>query len=277
MKLIQWFPGHMAKAVRMMEDNLKLVDAVAVILDSRCYKSSMNRSFFKLFENKKVIYVLNKSDLISEKDTGRIIADLKSEGKNAVSIVGTDKKTVNRMINGIYAMLRDKIEHNKEKGITLPIRVMVAGIPNTGKSTIINTVAGKKKAETGDKAGVTKSKQWIKIDGLELLDTPGTMPPSFENQDLAKHLAYVGSINDDILDLEDLTLEFLQEIAGRYPEFLKNRYSLTDLDKSPLSIYEDICKKRGFILKGNEYDYSRCAKAVLSDFRSGKIGKICLD
>lgn len=277
MQLIQWYPGHMAKAVRMMEENLKYVDAVAVILDARCYKSSINRTFLKLLENKKVLYVLNKSDLIDQKDISRIIQNFKSEQKQAISIVGTDKKSVNNMVKAINLMLADKIEKNKQKGVVKPLRVMVCGIPNTGKSTIINTICGRKKAETGDKAGVTKSKQWIKLQGLELLDTPGTMPPSFENQQEAKHLAYVGSINDDILSIEDLTLEFIQEIVERYPQFIQEKYKLQSIAETPLQVFEDICKNRGYIIKGGEYDYTRGSKAILCDFRAGKIGKICLD
>ena len=277
MQKLQWFPGHMAKAVRMMEDNIKLVDAVIIILDSRAYKSCMNPTFTRLFENKKVLYVLNKSDLVEEKDIMRIKKELKSEGKESVSIVGTEKKATKKLVDAIFLALEEKVERAKAKGIYRPMRVMVAGIPNTGKSTIINTICGKKKAETGDKAGVTRSKQWIRLDGLELLDTPGTMPPFFENQEYAKRLAYIGSINDDILDFEDLLLEFLKEISQKYPIMLKNKYNLTNLELRPLELYEEICRNRGYILKGQEYDYSRCAKAVFNDFRNGRIGKICLD
>ena len=158
-----------------------------------------------------------------------------------------------------------------------PLRIMVAGIPNTGKSTLINAFAGAKKAVTGDKAGVTKGKQWIKLEGLELLDTPGTMPPSFDDQTYAKHLAYIGSINDDILDFEELTLELLGELAKNRPSALEAKYGITDFGAPPLELYEQVCRRRGFLLRGGEYDYERCAKAVVDDFRKGRMGKIALE
>ena len=153
---------------------------------------------------------------------------------------------------------------------------MVCGIPNTGKSTVINAMSGEKRAVTGDKAGVTRGKQWIRCAGFELLDTPGTMPPAFETQELARHLAYIGSINDDVLDLDDIALELLRELSQTYPDFLAERYGITDFS-SPLAMYEEVCKKRGFLLRGGEFDYDRGAKAILDDFRKGRTGRITLD
>ena len=164
----------------------------------------------------------------------------------------------------------------KAKGIKKVVRVMVCGIPNTGKSTVINSLSGKKQAQTGDKAGVTKGKQWIKLYDIELLDTPGTMPPSFENQTYAHHLAYIGSINDAILDMESLALDFIEEMTQNHGGVLSAKYGV-DESLTPLQIFEGIAKARGFLLRGGEFDYERCSRAIFDDFRKGRIGKVCLE
>ncbi len=277
MKLIQWFPGHMTKAMRMMEENVKLVDCVVSVLDARAAFACVNPRLEKLFQDKPVVYVLGKSDLVEKSDAARLCAAFSSQGKDAVCVSAFDKRSVGRLYEHIVEALAEKQARYKEKGIVKPLRVMVAGIPNTGKSTLINAFAGAKKAVTGDKAGVTKGKQWIRLEGLELLDTPGTMPPSFENQTYAKHLAYIGSINDDILDFEELTLELLAELAKIAPQALKEKYAIENFDAPPLELYEQVCRRRGFLLRGGEFDYERCAKAVIDDFRKGKLGKIALE
>ena len=277
MKHIQWFPGHMTKAMRMMEDNLKLVDGIIIILDARAPYACVNPKLDKLFASKPTLYVLNKSDLVEKADTQRVISSFKQNGKTAVSVVATDKRTVNFLYNKIFDMLKEKLENNKKKGVFKPMRIMVSGIPNTGKSTIINTFCGQKKAVTGDKAGVTKGKQWIRLNELELLDTPGTMPPSFENQTFAKHLAYIGSINDDILDFEELTDEFILELAKEKPQVLTEKYGITEFDLSAEEFREIICRKRGYLLKGGIIDTERYSKAVIDEFRKGRLGKICLE
>lgn len=277
MKTIQWFPGHMTKAMRMMEENVRLVDGVILVLDARAAFACVNKKLEKLFENKPVVYAVNKSDLVDKADAARICAAFAAEGKAAAAVCLTDKKTVSRLYEKILSALKDKLERNRAKGVYKPLRIMVAGIPNTGKSTLINAFAGAKKAVTGDKAGVTKGKQWIKLEGLELLDTPGTMPPSFDDQTYAKHLAYIGSINDDILDFEELTLELLGELAKNRPSALEAKYGITDFGVPPLELYEQVCRRRGFLLRGGEYDYERCAKAVVDDFRKGRMGKIALE
>ena len=174
------------------------------------------------------------------------------------------------------AVLREKLERDEKRGVSRPLKWMVAGIPNTGKSSVINALSGQKRAVTGDKAGVTRGKQWIRCEGFELLDTPGTMPPSFENQTLARHLAYIGSINDDILDMDDVALELLREISLTYPSYLTDRYGITDFS-SPLGMYEEVCRRRGFMLRGGEFDYERGAKAIVDDFRKGRLGRISLE
>lgn len=277
MKHLQWFPGHMTAAMRMMEDNLKAVDGVMIVLDARAPRASLNNKLGKLFANKKVLYVLNKCDLVEYKDVKRTIQEFKEDGKETVGISAMDKKAVDLLYNSLFALLKDKLDRNKEKGVFKPIRIMVAGIPNTGKSTIINALCGGKKAVTGNKAGVTKGKQWVRLRDLELLDTPGTMPPAFENQTLAKHLAYVGSMNDANIDFNDLAYELLAELKEKYPDALKQKYGIENLDVETLELFNAICVRRGFLRRGGEFDYERCATAIIDDFRKGRIGKIILD
>ena len=277
MQHLQWFPGHMTAAMRMMEENLKAVDGVIVVLDARAPRASLNSKLDKLFANKKVLYVLNKTDLVNSSDVNRTIAEFSKEGKEMVAISAMDKRAVDLLYSKLFSLLKEKLEKNKLKGVFKPIRFMVAGIPNTGKSTIINALCGGKKAVTGDKAGVTKGKQWVRLKELELLDTPGTMPPAFENQTLARHLAYLGSMNDANIDFNDLAFELLRELKEKYPELLKSKYGIKDTNVETLELFDEICVRRGFLRRGGEYDYDRCAVAVIDDFRKGRIGKIILD
>ena len=277
MKHLQWFPGHMTAAMRMMEENLKAVDGVMLVLDARATRASLNKKLEKLFVNKKVLFVLNKTDLVEPNDVKRTLNEFKEEGRETVAVSAMDKRAVDLLYSRIFSLLKDKLEKNKEKGIFKPIRIMVAGIPNTGKSTIINALCGGKKAITGNKAGVTRGKQWVRIRELELLDTPGTMPPAFDNQTLAKHLAYIGSMNDANIDFNDLAYELLNELKSLYPNLLKSKYSIDDLDVETIDLFNAICVRRGFLMRGGEYDYERCAKAIIDDFRKGRIGKIILD
>lgn len=277
MQHLQWFPGHMTKAMRMMEENLKAVDGVMLVLDGRAPRASVNAKLSKLFVNKKVLYVINKCDLIEKADALRVVKEFANEGKEAVVISAMDKKAIDLLYSKIFALLKDKLDRNKEKGIFKPVRIMVAGIPNTGKSTIINALSGGKKTVTGNKAGVTKGKQWVRLRELELLDTPGTMPPAFENQTYAKHLAFIGSMNDANIDFNDLAYELIKELAERYPDLLKSKYDIRDVSLPTLELFNAICVRRGFLMKGGEYDYERCATAIIDDFRKGRIGKIILD
>ena len=270
MKHLQWFPGHMTAAMRMMEENLKAVDGVMIVLDARAPRASLNSKLDKLFINKKVLYVLNKCDLIESNDIKRTIAEFSEENKEVIAVSAMDKRAVDLLYNKIFSLLKEKLDNNKRKGVFKPIRIMVAGIPNTGKSTIINALCGGKKTITGNKAGVTKGKQWVRLRELELLDTPGTMPPAFDNQVLAKHLAYIGSMNDANIDFNDLAYELLNEL-------IKNKYGIDDLSVETLELFNTICVRRGFLRKGAEYDYERCATAIIDDFRKGRIGKIILD
>ena len=275
MKNIQWFPGHMTKSMRQITESAKLIDGVICVVDARAPFSCINKKLGEIFLNKPIIFAINKSDLIEKQDLQAVITKFKQESLKAVGVIGTDKKSVLNCLNLLKGELKEKIERNSQKG--KPIRVSVIGIPNTGKSTFINTLSGQKKAITGDKAGVTRSTQWIKIEGVELLDTPGTMPPSFESQELARKLAYIGSINDDILDKEEICLELLKELIVICPQKLNEKYKIDCQDKEGLEVYEEICKNRGFLIKGGDFDYTRCANSVIDDFRKGRIGKICLE
>ena len=267
----------MTKAMRMMEDNIKLVDGIMMVLDARAPFASQNTKLDKLFSNKKILYVLNKSDLVDPLELKKVIARFTSEGKTAVSVSAMDKRAVDLLYARIFDLLKEKLERNKEKGVFKPVRIMVAGIPNTGKSTIINALSGGKKAVTGDKAGVTKGKQWIRLRELELLDTPGTMPPAFDNQTYAKHLAYIGSMNDANIDFGDLAYELLAELKVKYPALLTEKYGIDNFEEETIETFNTICRRRGFLMKGGDYDYDRCAVAIIDDFRKGRIGRIILD
>lgn len=276
MKHIQWFPGHMTKAMRMMEEQVKLVDGVLFILDARAPLATRNKALETLLGGKPVLFILNKADLADEGRTAAFCAQMERAGEANVCCTATSPAAARLICARIPRLLREKLARDAAKGVTRPPRLLVAGIPNTGKSTVINALSGAKRAVTGDKAGVTRGKQWIRCAGFELLDTPGTMPPAFEDQTLARRLAYIGSINDDILDMDDVALELLRELLASYPANLAARYGEGDYS-SPLAAFEHICRRRGFLLRGGEADYERGAKAIVDDFRKGRIGRITLD
>lgn len=275
MKLLQWFPGHMTKAMRMMEDNVKLCDGVIYVLDARCPASSFNPKLKKMFGSKPVLYVLNKSDLADGRAESLAVA-IRNSGAPCVKINAADNRSKRDICVAIEKLIAEKRAANEQKGYSKTFRFMVCGVPNTGKSTVINLIAGAARTQTGDKAGVTRGKQWVRLDGWELLDTPGTTPPAFENQRLALRLAYVGSLNDDILDMDDIALALLAELKEKYPANLKERYGI-ECEETPLEMLERVCIRRGFILRGNEFDYERAEKAVIDDFRKGRLGRITLD
>ncbi len=271
---LQWFPGHMTRAMRMMEEQVKLCDGIVYVLDARSPFACINKKLNGLFGNRPIVYLLNKSDLVEAHELKKIVAQFESENKRVLAVVGTNEKSIKPLYDIIYQSLAEKVEKYRQKGIKRPLRIMVAGLPNTGKSTIINLLCGGKKARTGDKAGVTKDKQWIKVKDLEFLDTPGTTPPSFENQTLAEYLAFIGSINDDILDFQELSFMLIKYLKQNYPNAIKNTYGIDIEDKTEIEIFELIGKKRGMMRKGGEVDEERCGKTIITDLRSGKLGKI---
>lgn len=274
MKRIQWFPGHMTKAMRMMQENVPACDGLIYVLDARCPAASFNEKLLKISGSKPVLYILNKSDL-ADNIADSLLNIIGGERGNAVKINAANASSRKTILRALDKLVEEKREKNLQKGYTKVFRFMVVGVPNTGKSTVINLLAGSKRTVTGDKAGVTRGKQWIRLENFELLDTPGTMPPAFENQKLALHLAYVGSINDDILDLDDISLALLEELYEKYPARLEERYGITV--GTPLEMLEAVAKRRGLILRGGEYDYERAERAVLDDFRKGRLGAITLD
>jgi len=274
---IQWFPGHMAKAMRSIEEMKSLSDGVIIVLDARSPVGTLNKNLKKALGEKPALYLLNKSDLADDKKTDGFIKLIEGNGRRALRVCGTSQSSRHVIISELDKMVKEKRERSIAKGVNKCFRFMVVGIPNTGKSTVINLLSGVKKAETGDKAGVTKQTKWIKCSSFDLLDTPGTMPPSIENQLLARHLAYIGSINDAILHMDDIALALLDELKDTYPERLTERYGITDFS-APLDMLTAVCRRRGFILKGGaDVDYEKGIRALIDDFRKGKLGKITLE
>lgn len=275
---IQWFPGHMTKAIRMMSENVRLVDGIIYLLDARAIASCINPTFDKIIDDKPVLYVVSKIDLVEKTDIDEWKAYFDKNGKNYVCINSLDNQSGSKVIARFNDMLKSVSEKYENKGVNKTLRGMVIGVPNSGKSTLINCIAKSKRAVTGDKAGVTKGKQWVTISNrLELLDTPGTLCPQFDSKRIAENIAFIGSINENILDVSDLCLLLIERLKEVAPTLLQDRYKLKDMEKTPLEIYEEICKNRGFLLKGGDFDYERCARAVIDDFRKQKIGKIMLD
>ena len=276
MKNIQWFPGHMTRAMRDMEAKRDLCDGVICVLDARAPIATVNKNLNQIFGEKPVLYAFNKADLTDSTKLDGFIKLFERQGRYCVKCNSTNPSSKRVLLQKLGEITQEKRERAQAKGVNRTFRFMVAGIPNTGKSTLVNLISGQKRAKTGDKAGVTRDVRWLKCGAFDLLDTPGTMPPAFDNQYHARHLAYIGSINDDILDMDDIALELLGELASLYPEYLTERYGITDFSEK-LGMYETLCKRRGFILRGGEYDYERGAKALIDDFRKGRIGKICME
>lgn len=269
---INWYPGHMAAAKRMMEENMKLIDVIIELRDARIPFSSSNPDINKF--NKPRLVLLSKSDLADGGKTKKWIEYFENSGIPARAINARNKQS--EVVAAINEICREKAEYFKQKGVTRNMRALVAGIPNSGKSTLINSLCGAQKAKTGDKPGVTRGKQWIKAGNIDLLDSPGLLWPKLENQKSAMFLAFTGALNDEILDKDDIAYNLIKVLGEQYPEKLEERYGI-DISGDALTDLDAVCKKRGFLIKGGEYDYARCAKMLLDEFRSGKIGRMTLE
>ena len=276
---INWFPGHMRKTQREIKENLKLVDAVIEIRDARIPRSSANPDIDKLLEGKPRIILLNKSDLTDSKVTKEWIDYLTNDNVKVLEVNCLKGEGLKAIKPALLNLLKEKHDRLKAKGMAKIItRVMVVGIPNVGKSTFINKMARNNIAKTGDRPGVTKSKQWIKTAiGIELLDTPGVLWPKFEDDTTALNLAFTGAIKDEIMDIEELALKLVERLQKNYETKLKERYKIDEIFENPLDTLDAIARKRGCLMKGNEIDYMRIAVILLDEFRGGKIGNITLE
>lgn len=275
---IQWYPGHMTKAKRQMQEDLKLIDLIIELVDARVPLSSRNPDIDQLGQNKSRLILLNKADLADERQNEAWKEYFQSKGFYVVKVDSRNGAGMKTIQNVIQEACKEKIERDRRRGIkNRPIRAMVAGIPNVGKSTFINTFAGKTCAKTGNKPGVTKGKQWIRLNkNVELLDTPGILWPKFEDQLVGIRLACVGSIKDDILNIEELALWLLEKLKKDYPGFLEKRYGISE-EGTPLETLEAIAKARGCLKRGEELDYVKASGLIFDDFRGGKIGRITLE
>ena len=274
----QWYPGHMTKAKRMMQENIKLIDLVIELVDARVPMSSRNPDIDELGKNKARLILLNKSDLAEEKQNDAWVEYFKAKGFSVVKVNSKKGGGIKSIHGVIQEACKEKIERDRKRGIlNRPVRAMVVGIPNVGKSTFINALAGKACAKTGNKPGVTKGKQWIRLNkNVELLDTPGILWPKFEDQIVGLRLAFIGSIKDEILNTEELAAELIQFMKKKYVGVLAEKYAIIE-DDDPYQCLADIAKSRHCLLRGNELDTAKAATLLIDDFRDGRLGRITLE
>lgn len=275
---IQWYPGHMTKAKRQMQEDIKLIDIVIELLDARVPFSSRNPDIDSLANNKFRLVLLNKCDLADEQVTKKWEQYFKDKGIMVVTINARDGQGMKVITSKVQEACKEKIERDRKRGImNRPIRAMIVGIPNVGKSTFINSFAKKACTKVGNKPGVTKGKQWIRINkNIELLDTPGILWPKFEDEQVGEHLAFIGSINDEILQKTDLAADLISFLKEKYAGTIENRYQVSE-EVEPAQILGDIAKCRGCLLKGNELNYEKAAIILLDEFRNGKLGRISVE
>ena len=274
----QWYPGHMTKAKRQMQEDIKLIDLVIELVDARVPLSSRNPDIDDLGKNKYRLILMNKSDLADKKETDKWSEYFKKKGFFVVSLDARTKNSMKSITDVVMEACKEKIERDRKRGIkNRPVRAMVVGIPNVGKSTFINSYAGKACAKTGNKPGVTKGKQWIRLNkNVELLDTPGILWPKFEDQTVGLKLALICSIKDEILNVDELAIELIRILIDRYPGILNSRYEV-DESADVTDIIYGVAANRNCVQKGGEPDYSKAAALILDDFRSGKLGNITLE
>ena len=275
--MIQWYPGHMTSAMRMIEANLRLVDVVVYVLDARAPYSCINPNFESMIARMPVIYAVNKAELGDAARLREWITYLSGENRTALAVSAVTSKSTAPILTAMRGLCGSKLEKYRNKGVRAGIKCMVLGVPNTGKSTIVNNLCGSAKTVTGNKAGVTRGKQWVRVnDWLDVLDTPGTLYPKLSDQKIARRLAYIGSIKDEIVDTLDLAVQLAEELNEINPRLLCERYAVLPADNGEQCI-ENIAKARGYVLRGGVADVERAANALIDDFRRGKLGKITLD
>lgn len=279
-QVVQWFPGHMAKTRRLIKESLRLVDGVLEVIDARIPYSSSNPELAELISGKPRIVLLNKCDLADKETTKKWVEYYKNQGVTAIPVDCRSGRGLNAFLGAVKTVLAERIRINEEKGMAgNPLRLMVVGIPNTGKSSFINRMAGAAKAKVADKAGVTRHNQWFAIgNGIELLDTPGVLWPKFDDPKVGDKLAFIGSVKDEILDSELLAVRLIEVMTAHYPERLTERYKITDFqDLQPWEVLELIGKKRGNIMRGGEIDTERTSVMLLDEYRGGRLGLISLE
>ena len=278
MPAINWYPGHMTKTRRMLQENLKMIDVVVEVLDARAPLASRNPDFDDLFAGKARVVLLNKSDLADSNATKRWITYYNRKGIEAAGISATGGSAKKIAVALIEKAAKPRVDAMKAKGVNKVVRAMIVGIPNVGKSTLINRIAGQNRAEVGDKPGVTRGKQWVKITPyLELMDTPGMLWPKLEDQELAKHLAFLGSIKDEVMDSEELALDLLALLQSMSPSQVTERYSKLTSETVKQDLLRAVCLSRGFLLRGGELDTERAAHVSLDEYRAGKVARVTLE
>lgn len=276
---IQWYPGHMTKTRRQIEADLKLVDAVCEIVDARIPMSSRNPDIDSICGNKPRIIVLNRMDLADPEETKRWAAYFRGKGMAVVVTDCKSRKGISDFQPAVQSVLKEKIERNTAKGMNKPLKIMIVGIPNVGKSTLINQISGRKGAKAENRPGVTRGKQWVTVNpGLLLLDTPGILWPKFDDPQVGMMLAYTGAVKENVLDTEELAAFLMELLWKRYPDTVRQRYKVDMPDDTPgYMLLEEAGRKRGFLLARGEIDTERFAKVVLDEYRSGKLGRITFE